>query len=294
MLKYIITSVDNGKLLKSILLDKMNISKRLLNRLKTQNKIFVDGQLRKTIDSVFEGETITVDINTDIEDNADILPENLKLDILYKDEYIIAINKRPNMVMHPVSGHQSGTVANGIAYLLQAENKPVKIHPVNRLDRDTSGIVLIAMNPFVQEHLIKQMKENNFKKEYIAIVDGIIEQPTGTINQPIGRVPGSIMNRQICADGANAVTHFSVLETYTSATKVKLSLETGRTHQIRVHLNHIGHPIIGDDLYFEKSDFINRQALHACSISFIHPITKERMDINSTLPEDILNLIKSF
>lgn len=294
MLKYTVTKEDNGKQLKSILLNRMEISKRLLNRLKSQNKILVNNSPRKTIETVNEGDKIVVDINTDLCDKTEnILFQDLNLSVLYQDDYILAIDKRPHMVMHPVSGHQSGTVANGVAHLLHKAGKPTIIHPISRLDKDTSGIVLIAMNPYVQEHLIKQMKNNQFEKEYIAVVNGILKQSQGTISAPIDRVPGSIINRQVSPTGANAITHFKVIETYKNASKLRLTLETGRTHQIRVHMSHIGHPIIGDDLYFQKSELINRQALHAHRVSFIHPIKKERLDIISNLPRDILNLTDS-
>ena len=170
-----------------------------------------------------------------------------------------------------------------------------KIRPVNRLDKDTSGIVIYAKNEYIQECLVKQMKSNSFKKEYVAILEGHLENVKGTINKPISRKEGSIIEREINKDGENAITHFELIKNFEIDNKklsyVKFILETGRTHQIRVHSKAIGHPILGDSLYGSSSNLISRQALHAYKITFVHPITKSNLEITSNIPEDIKKLI---
>lgn len=174
----------------------------------------------------------------------------------------------------------------GVKYYL---NNNKKIRPINRLDRDTSGIVLFAKNEYIQELMINNTK---IKKEYIAITDGIIKEKSGTIDLPIARKPGSIMERQVSVEGQTAITHYEVIQQIQDKfTLVKLELGTGRTHQIRVHLSHIGTPILGDTLYGKETDLIARQALHAYKITFTHPITQNTVEIIAPIPDDISNVI---
>ena len=175
----------------------------------------------------------------------------------------------------------------GVKYYL---NNNKKIRPINRLDRDTSGIVLFAKNEYIQELMINNTK---IKKEYIAITDGILKEKSGTIDLPIARKPGSIMERQVSEEGQTAITHYEVIRQIQDRfTLVKLELGTGRTHQIRVHLSHIGAPILGDTLYSKETDLISRQALHAHKITFTHPITQNTVEIIAPIPNDISNVIR--
>jgi len=162
-----------------------------------------------------------------------------------------------------------------------------KIRPVNRLDRDTTGIVLFAKNEYIQECLIKQMTNKSFYKEYVAILDGFLENTKGTINAPIARKDGSIIERCIDRNGTKAISHYEVIDAKNNLSLVKYILETGRTHQIRLHSKHIGHPIIGDTLYGTESKLISRQALHCYKISFIHPATKNKLKLIAPIPEDM-------
>lgn len=182
-----------------------------------------------------------------------------------------------------------GHLQIGVKYYL---NNNKKIRPINRLDRDTSGIVLFAKNEYLQELMINNTK---IKKEYIAITDGILKEKSGTINLPIARKPGSIMERQVSEEGQTAITHYEVIRQIEDKfALVKLELGTGRTHQIRVHLSYLKVPILGDTLYGNPTDLIARQALHAYKLSFIHPITQKKLDITSPLPEDIVNLLYKY
>ncbi len=284
-LKYIINEKESNKTIAYILRDKLNISARLLNKLKMNEKILVNNIPVFSNYIVKKDDIITVKIDFIESDN--IVPEKIDLDILYEDEYILAVNKPAGMVVHPSANHLTNTLANGVKYYL---NNNKKIRAINRLDRDTSGIVLFAKNEYIQECMIKF---TNIEKEYIAVTNGILKEKEGIINAPICRKEGSIMERQVSPNGQVAITKYKV-EKYidNKYTVVKLILLTGRTHQIRVHLAYLGTPVLGDILYGEGSNLIKRQALHAYSMNFIHPITKEEIKITAPLPADIDALIR--
>lgn len=275
---------ENGITIAHLLRDKMNISARLLNKLKMNEKILVNDI------PVFSNYIIhtndLVKVNLEFEEQDYITPENIKLNILYEDEYFLAVNKPAGMVVHPSSNHLSGTLANGVKYYL---NNVKKIRAINRLDRDTSGIVLFAKNEYIQELMIKYTK---IEKEYLAIADGILPEKHGIIDLPIARKEGSIMERCVSVEGQRAITHYTVIqEIQNKFSIVKLKLETGRTHQIRVHLAYLNAPILGDTLYGNETNLIKRQALHAIKMSFTHPITNKFLEINAPLPNDIQNIL---
>ena len=215
----------------------------------------------------------------------------MNLNIVYEDDAILIINKPPNIAIHPSILHYNDSLANGVKYYFDEINLHRKIRPVNRLDFNTSGLVLFAKNQYVQECLISQMKNHTFCKEYIAVVSGNFKEKSGIINLPIARKENSIIERCISETGQKAITHYEVLQEFTDISVVKCILETGRTHQIRLHMSAIGHPLIGDSMYGITSNFIDRQALHSSKISFIHPISKEYMSFECSLPEDIQRLL---
>ena len=219
------------------------------------------------------------------------MPTKKDLNILYEDEYLLVVDKPAGMPVHPSMEHYEDSLCNIVKYYFDVNNIHKKIRPVNRLDRNTSGIVIFAKNEYIQECLISQMSNNKFKKEYIAICAGNFNKKHECIDAPISRKPNSIIERCISKNGDKAITIYHVVEQYKNFAKLKIELLTGRTHQIRVHMAYIGHPIIGDDLYGTKSDLISRQALHAYHISFIHPITKNEISINSQIPEDMQKLL---
>ena len=220
-----------------------------------------------------------------------IIPTKMELDILYEDDALLVLNKPANIPVHPSMEHYTNSLSNGVKYYFEQLNLKRKIRPVNRLDKNTSGIVIFAKNEYIQECLVRQMKNNLFKKEYFALLDGKLENRNGTINAPITRKANSIIEREISNNGAPSITHFELIKNYDNYCFVKFLLETGRTHQIRVHSKYIGHPILGDSLYGKSSDLIDRQALHSYKVTFIHPITNKKMEVLAELPSDIKKLI---
>ena len=290
ILTYTVLEAEEGQKISNILRNKLNISSRLLTKLKMNEKILVNDTPVFSSHIVKSGDFITVKIDFEEEDY--IVAENIPLDILYEDKFLLAVNKPAGIVVHPSSYHLNGTLANGVKYYL---NNNKKIRPINRLDRDTSGIVLFAKNEYIQE-CMKQ--ENTMEKEYLTILTGLLDEKSGTIDAPIARKPDSIMERMVDKSGQDAITHYTVLEEcYLDNDDLELSfvqvkLETGRTHQIRVHFAYKGHSILGDTLYGVETSLINRQALHAWRLSFVHPMSKEQILIVAPLPEDMKKVLE--
>ena len=219
----------------------------------------------------------------------------MNLDIIFEDDSFLIINKAPNIAVHPSINHYENSLSNGVKYYFNKINLNKKIRPVNRLDKDTSGLVVFAKNEYIQENLIRQMKLNTFKKEYIAILEGKLPQKEGIINLPISRKLGSIIEREVnFEEGQEAITLYKVISEMDNLSLVKFELKTGRTHQIRVHSKYMNCPLLGDSLYNKKSTIINRQALHAQKIEFIHPITKNRISFEAKPPKDILNIFNNY
>jgi 23S rRNA pseudouridine1911/1915/1917 synthase len=211
---------------------------------------------------------------------------DIPIDIIYEDEGLLIVNKQPHMVVHPTRSHQDNTLANGVAYYFKNKGIKRKVRFVNRLDMNTSGIVIIAKNPYVHNQLAEQMKENSVEKYYYAIVEGVL-RGEGTINEPIVRLREEDIVRVVHPSGKESITHYRAEKTFNNMTLVKLKLITGRTHQVRVHMKHIGHPIVGDTLYGKESTLIDRQALHCYEMKFINPLSGEDLRVTCPLPEDM-------
>ena len=275
-----------------VLKEQFLLSDRLITKLKKANKIYLNDLQTYTKKSVTVGDTVSVLIDFE-EDNSNIVASNIPLNIIYEDDYLLVINKPANIAIHPSILHFDNSLSNGVKFYFDKLGLKKKIRIVNRLDRNTSGIVILAKNEYIQECLIKQMKTNEFKKEYLAIAKGILESKSGTLNFPIARKEGSIIERTVSSDGDSAITHYDVVKEFNNLSLVHIVLETGRTHQIRVHFSHIGHPILGDTLYGSPSELINRQALHSYKLTFIHPVTKKVVSLEAPLPNDIKNIINN-
>ncbi len=275
-----------------VLKEQFLLSDRLITKLKKANKIYLNSLPTYTKKSVTVGDTVSVLIDFE-EDNSNIVASNIPLNIIFEDDYLLVLNKPANIAIHPSILHFDNSLSNGVKFYFDKLGLKKKIRIVNRLDRNTSGIVILAKNEYIQECLIKQMKTNEFKKEYLAIAKGILESKSGTLNFPIARKEGSIIERTVSSDGDSAITHYDVVKEFNNLSLVHIVLETGRTHQIRVHFSHIGHPILGDTLYGSPSELINRQALHSYKLTFIHPVTKKELILESSLPNDIKNIINN-
>lgn len=275
-----------------VLKEQFLLSDRLITKLKKANKIYLNSLPTYTKKSVTVGDTVSVLIDFE-EDNSNIVASNIPLNIIYEDDYLLVLNKPANIAIHPSILHFDNSLSNGVKFYFDKLGLKKKIRIVNRLDRNTSGIVILAKNEYIQECLIKQMKTNEFKKEYLAIAKGILESKSGTLNFPIARKEGNIIERTVSSDGDSAITHYDVVKEFNNLSLVHIVLETGRTHQIRVHFSHIGHPILGDTLYGSPSELINRQALHSYKLTFIHPVTKKELILESSLPNDIKNIINN-
>lgn len=289
---YKIKENDNYINVKELLKAYFNISDRLLLKLKKNKKILING-ISSNINSKLSTNDI-VEVLIDFEeDNSNIIPTKMDLDIIYEDDAYIVINKPAGIPIHPSMNHFTDSLSNGVRYYFDQIELKKKIRPVNRLDKNTSGLVIFAKNEYIQERLIEQMKNNLFYKEYIAICEGKFENTKGIINAPIARKENSIIERCIRNDGETAITEYEVLN-YNSEENysiVKCVLKTGRTHQIRVHMSYIGHPILGDTLYGHESSKIDRQALHSYKMSFVHPIEQKQVTYIATFPEDIQTFI---
>lgn len=303
ILKFIATVDEAGKPVKYILKNKLGLSERLVKKLKYCGKILLNSSPAYVNAPVIEGDLIEAVLETS-GDLSEVIPENIDIDILYEDDCLVVLNKQANMVVHPTSSHYTGTVANAVMFHLASKGEASKIRPVSRLDRDTTGVILFAKNAYIQETLIKQMHSKDFTKEYRGIVHGVVESSSGTIDMPIERKPGSIMQRHVSPAGSPAVTHFEVLESRENVTFLKFILETGRTHQIRVHCQATGHPLVGDTLYpflepapthhsqLSLDAALGRQALHSFRTGFIHPISGKQLFIEAPLPADMKKLLE--
>lgn len=281
-------TVQNEQNLKQILKERFGISDNLLTKLKKNQKIYLNNKSNIYLDIPIKPKD-EVRISLDFEeDNTNIIPTKIPLNILYEDEGLIILNKPPYLPVHPSLNHYENSLSNGVKYYYDSINLKRKIRPINRLDKDTSGIVVFAKNEYIQYRL------QNYSKEYIVVVTGELTGK-GVINKPIARKSSSIIERCIDVNGDNAVTEYEVIKSFEIENQklslVKCVLHTGRTHQIRVHMNHIGHPILGDTLYGEESHLINRQALHAYKINFIHPLTRKNIKIVANIPNDIVSLL---
>lgn len=287
---YEITENDLNKTINEVLLNEFNFSNRLLTKLIKNKNILFNGKEVDTRTLITNPGNIKIDFNYD-EDNSNIVSTKMNLNIVYEDEWMLVINKPAGCPIHPSRLHYEDSLSNGIKYYFDSINLNKKIRPVNRLDLNTSGLVIFAKCEYIQEQFCSQMANNLFKKEYLCLVDGLFKEKSGSIDLPISRKTGSIIERTINENGKKSVTHYEVLKEFNKYSLVHCKLETGRTHQIRVHMQSIRHPILGDTLYGKKSDLISRQALHSSKIECIHPVTNKKLTFIAELPDDIQRLI---
>ena len=282
-----------GRKIREFLKEKMGLSSRLIKGASIDKRILVNNNPVKMNYVLKENDEIV--INLAKKESQNITPEKIDLDIVYEDKDIIVINKSPNMVVHPTKRYQSGTLANGLLYYFKESNQDCIVRLVSRLDMDTSGLIIVAKNQYAHSELSNQMQNNNVEKRYLALVHGHFSEKEGTIDLPIYRpeIEG-VMARVIDERGQRSITHYKVIESYKDAELVECLLETGRTHQIRVHMQYIKHPIVGDPVYGYRKQEIkaNGQILHAYSLTFIHPRTNKEMTFTCPLDEECKRVIE--
>lgn len=276
---------------KEVLKAEFSMSDRLLLKLKKLDKIYLNGKVTSVNHPIVENDLIECHLDYD-EDNSNIVPTKISINIIYEDEAYLVVNKPAGIPVHPSMDHYTDSLANGVIFYFNQIGLKKKIRPVNRLDKDTSGIVIFAKNEYIQECLIKQMKNKQFIKKYIAIVNGNLDNLEGIINAPIARKENSIIERCVSETGDTAITHYKVLKRNDNFDVIECILETGRTHQIRVHFAYLGHSLLSDTLYGVSSPLINRHALHAYEVEFIHPITKQKVKYIADIPDDFKNILK--
>ena len=274
--------------LKQILLNDMGISLRLLYSLKKDKQIFVNKKFYKMHELVNIGDIIEINLPDEANEYD---AEDMDIKLLYEDADLMVVEKEPFVVVHPTKGHQSGTLANGLIKLFKDKSINSKIRFVNRLDRDTSGILIVAKNSYCHSILTKDDAMHEMEKKYYAVVGGHLEKESGVIDLPIDKSEDGI-RRMVSEKGQRAVTRYKVIDKLKQATLLEISLETGRTHQIRVHFSHIGHPLVGDELYGGDMSLLNRQALHCFELGFYSPRKSEIIYIKSELPHDMRELVK--
>ena len=289
MKKELIVEIEEPKRIDAYISENTDYSRTAVQRLIEENKIVVNGKIEKASYKVQNGDKI--EIEEEPAKEIELKAQDIPLEILYEDNDIIVVNKPKGMVVHPANGNPDGTLVNAIMSICKDSLSGIggEIRPgiVHRLDKNTSGAIIIAKNDKAHINLSEQLKNHEIKKTYIALVRGIVKENNATINMPIGRSKKDRKKMAVDKNGKDAITHFKVLKRYSNCSLLEINIETGRTHQIRVHLSHIGYPIIGDDVYSNGKNKwnIEGQCLHAKSLEFAHPITGEKMHIEAELPE---------
>ena len=275
----------------TLLRTRLGLSGTVIRRIKwLEDGILADGARVRTDYRPAAGQVLSVRLDDPVR-RSGILPAPGPLDILYEDGDLIVLNKAPGVSVHPGPGHFDDTLGNHLLWHYDQEGETADFHPVHRLDRGTSGLIVAAKHPHAQEILKEQLHTKRFRRIYLAVCEGILEDWTGTIDAPLGPRSGSLMEQMVRPDGKPARTRYAVLRRWSGRSLVSLELETGRTHQIRVHMAHIGHPLTGDFLYgTEDPALIPRPALHSAYLSLLHPLTRVELRFSVPLPADMARL----
>lgn len=301
---YNLKAEDEALYIKELLQRRFHFSSRLIRKLKIQGGVFVNGKPARLNERGRAGDVLGVVYP---EETSYFEPEDIPVAVVYEDDDLLVVNKQPGLVVHPTKNYQSGTLANALTNHMKNNGQTYKIRFVNRLDRDTSGLIIIAKNSHCQDFLVHEMEDNAIVKQYLAIVHGIVREDEGTIDLPIDKDSDHVARRKVTQEGYPSVTHFKVLERFAPGpadgslpgySLLQVKLDTGRTHQIRVHLTHSGHPILGDELYGQLygystiPDWMPRQALHAAELEFRQPATGAWLKVKADLPRDMEHCLR--
>jgi len=287
---YIIDKENDGIKLGVYLKNRLMMSRNGLIKVKKSGSLKVNGYKAHTDIIIKAGDKVEFELPDRNSEN--ILPEFMPLDIIFEDDYLIVINKEAGIPTHPSRNHYMGTLANGLMCHWMEEGRDITIRPVNRLDKNTSGLVIFAKSSHIQHLMSIEDYRSKITKEYLAVVQGVVGADSGTVDAPIAREKLHSIRRVVREDGAEAVTHYSVIERYEDCSLLEIVPETGRTHQIRVHMAHLGYPLLGDELYGGSQERIKRHALHAHRISMLHPIENRMLEFSAQIPSDMKELIK--
>ena len=291
IITYTIDSASAGLRIEQYLRRRGYSYQNLTQLKKMRESILINGVWYYMRAPLKDGDILTVHIQ-EPESSPNIPPVKLPLDIVYEDEDIVVVNKPAGMPVHPSLNNYENSLANGLMYYYQEQGKPFIFRCTNRLDRDTSGLTVVAKHMVSSSILSSMGMRHEITREYLAIVRGALKPSEGTIDAPIGRTGSSLIERKIdFENGERAVTHYRVVEEQNGHSLISLILETGRTHQIRVHMKYIGHPLVGDYLYNPDMEYIDRQALHSHRLSFTHPVTGEKMEFTAPLPADMRKIL---
>lgn len=285
---YLVWSVEKEEVLKKVLIEEMGISLRMISELKSRRAVNVNGTLRFNHEPVHVGEIITVDLG---ENRSEYGLEEGVVDVIYEDEDIVAVNKSPFIVVHPTGTHLTGTLLNYMESWFRQNGILEKVRFISRLDRDTSGILLIAKNRYAHHRMSQAHQDMMMQKTYVALIEGKMKRKEGEINAPIGRRENDGIKREVMEDGQTAITKYRVLKEGEKFSLVELTPVTGRTHQLRCHMAYIGYPLIGDSLYGGNMEYMNRQALHSVTLEFFSPRKEEKIYLKAELPQDMQELV---
>lgn len=286
-IRHTVTPEQAGRTVEEVLTGSLEVSRRMIQRLTRSQGIRLNGKAAFLARKVRAGDVVAARVAS--REEATLPPVRMDLAVLYEDAEVLVVDKPPHLLVHPTTPAHRDTLAHGVAHHLQMQGLETRVRPIHRIDRDTSGLVLFAKSSFAHQHLDRQLRERELKREYLALVDGVVAEESGEVDAPIGRHPFNPALRAVSREGGEAaLTRYRVVERYPSATLLQLELETGRTHQIRVHLAHVGHPLLGDLQYGgPRVPGLGRQALHAYRVRFRVPGRGDEVHCEAPLPADL-------
>ncbi|WP_103109952.1 RluA family pseudouridine synthase [Brevibacillus reuszeri] len=292
LMRFTADELDEGHTVRDVLQKRYGVSRRLLIRAKFKGRITRNDQLVFVNEKLQAGDEIVVMVQEDAEET--VAPEEMPLEIRFEDDDLMVIAKPAGLVIHPTGNHAGGTLANGVVAYWKSRGEHRRFRAVNRLDKDTSGLLIVAKNQWAHEQFSRMQQDRELHRTYHAIAEGEVQENEGTLDGPIGLAEDSFITRMVRPDGQAALTHYRVLARGNGMTHLEVKLGTGRTHQIRVHMSHFGYPLAGDDLYGGGREYIGRQALHAARLCFVHPRCGELMDFIEPMPADMQELARRF